>query len=98
MLSYYILDAMRADSSAAKSGYYTTASALCESDAITGTSLADNNLRDWLAEMKSGLGDATTTCGLITCSGSGICTVTVQWNDELAGGLGDQTFKTTSRL
>jgi type IV pilus assembly protein PilV len=99
MLSYYILDAMRADSAAAKGGNYTTGDTdLCEAAAIGGTSLADNNRKDWLAEMKTALGNETTTCGAITCDTAGICTVTVKWNDELAGGLGAQTFKTTSRL
>ncbi|WP_310567361.1 type IV pilus modification protein PilV [Hydrogenophaga sp.] len=99
MLSYYMLDAMRADRSAAVSGSYDTASSgLCSSTALTGTALADNTRKDWVDSLRSNLGDVDSTCGIIDCDNAGVCSITVKWNDELAGGLGAQTFETRSRL
>ncbi len=99
MLSYYMLEAMRADRANAVGGSYDTASTgLCSSTAITGTTLADNTRKDWVDSLRDNLGDADSTCGIIDCDNTGVCTITVQWNDELAGGLGAQTFVTRSRL
>lgn len=99
MMSYYILDAMRADRPNALAGNYDTASTgLCSSTAITGSTLADNTRKDWVDSLRDNLGDADATCGIVDCDNTGVCTVTIQWNDELAGGLGAQTFVTRSRL
>lgn len=99
MMSYYILDAMRADRPNAVGGNYDTASTgLCSSTAITGTTLADNTRKNWVDSLRDNLGDADSTCGIIDCDSAGVCTVTIQWNDELAGGLGAQSFVTRSRL
>lgn len=99
MLSYYILDALRADSAGAKAGTYdTSASGICSGTAITGTSLPDNTRKDWIDSLHENLGDSDETCGVIDCDVDGMCTITIQWNDELAGGLGEQTFVTRSRL
>ncbi len=97
MLSYYILDAMRADRNAALAGNYNTLS-LCSAGAITGSDLPANNRKHWITSMKKSLGDATSTCGAISCDVTGLCTVKVIWDDERAGGLGSQTFETQSRL
>lgn len=99
MFSYYILDAMRADRSGALSGNYNTStSGICDPAAVLGTSLADNTRKDWLQRMRSSLGDTASTCGIINCDNTGVCTVTVRWDDERAGGLGAQDFVTRSRL
>jgi type IV pilus assembly protein PilV len=99
MFSYYILDAMRADSASAKGLSYNTAVAgICDPSAITGATLVDNNQRDWITNIRAGLGKENTSCGVITCGSTGVCTVKVMWDDSLAGGLGAQTFETTSRL
>lgn len=105
MLSYYMLDAMRADRSAALSLAYNTGSLtggviapICSSAAITGATLADNNRKDWLDSLKVSLGDEDTTCGAILCEVSGICTIQITWDDSRAGGLGAQRFETKSRL
>jgi type IV pilus assembly protein PilV len=97
MLSYYMLDAMRADRNAALGGSYNTTS-LCSSGALTGTSLPDNSRKHWIDSMKKSLGDITSTCGAIDCDVAGLCSVKIIWNDERAGGLGAQTFETKSRL
>jgi type IV pilus assembly protein PilV len=97
MMSYYILDAMRADRASASAGNYDVAN-LCSATAITGTALADNTRKDWINSLKVGLGDTTATCGAISCDVSGLCTVKVIWDDQRAGGLGAQTFETQSHL
>ena len=97
MYSYYILDAMRADRNTALAGTYNTTK-LCDATALPGTNLADNTRKPWITSMREGLGDSTDTCGAIKCEVTGLCNVKVIWNDERAGGLGEQTFETQSRL
>jgi type IV pilus assembly protein PilV len=98
MLSYYMMDAMRADRASALLGNYNQTN-ICSVNAITGTALSDNNMRDWVNSLRGALGDQPTTCGSVACdSTTGVCTVGVIWDDERAGGLGDQTFLTRSRL
>lgn len=105
MLSYYMLDAMRADRAAAISLTYNTGAVsagviapICNALAITGASLADNNRRDWIQSLKTNLGDENTTCGAINCDVTGVCTIQITWDDSRAGGLGTQRFETASRL
>ena len=98
MFSYYMLDAMRADRNTALAGTYDTnpTTNLCGSGSLTNNSLVDNSRIHWITSMRKSLGDST--CGAIKCEVTGLCTVKVIWNDERAGGLGNQTFETTSRL
>lgn len=97
MLSYYMLDAMRADrTNAVTSTAYNTAK-VCNTSTFTGSTLADRTRADWINALKTNLGDLTTTCGGISCTG-GICTIDIFWDDSLAGGLGTQQFTTSSRL
>lgn len=105
MLSYYMLDAMRADRASALSLTYNTGAVsagviapICNPLAITGASLSDNNRRDWLQSLRTSLGNEDTTCGAISCDVTGVCTIQITWDDSRAGGLGTQRFETTSRL
>lgn len=106
MLSYYILDAMRADRPSAILQNYNTGAvggggvigSICSSGVITGASLADNNRKDWIDSLKTSLGDVDTTCGAINCGVTGLCVVQITWDDSRAGGLGSQRFETSSRL
>ncbi|OAX56949.1 hypothetical protein A6R73_11635 [Xanthomonas translucens pv. poae] len=83
--TYSILEAMRANRSAATSGAYNL-TMTCSVPSAGGT-LASADIRAWLESMKTGLsGPAnvstdTTTCGAIACTSS-TCTVTVQWDDS----------------
>jgi type IV pilus assembly protein PilV len=97
MLSYYMMDAMRADRKNAIALAYNI-DTLCKSDSLTTNTLPNNNRKHWIDNMRKSLGDSETTCGTIGCDASGLCTVKVIWNDERAGGLGEQTFETQSRL
>ena len=97
MLSYYILDAMRADRVNAQLGNYNRAP-ICNPAGVVGAALSDNNLRHWVQSLRGSLGD-TGTCGQVNVDAiSGNVTVTITWDDSRAGGLGAQTFVTTSRL
>jgi type IV pilus assembly protein PilV len=100
MLSYYMLDSMRADRAAAVGLSYNM-NATCAPGAITTTDLAGNTRRDWLTSLRVSLGDANTTCGAITCDALGNCQVSITWDDSRAtGGAAQtlQTFQTRSRI
>lgn len=105
MLSYYILDAMRADRAGAMAGNYNTGTsaaspitAICSVAAITGATLQDNTRKHWIGSLKTNLIDQNTTCGAVYCDNLGECTIEITWDDSVAGGLGSQTFTTRSRL
>lgn len=105
MLSYYMLDAMRADRAGAISLTYNTGAVsagvitpICSALAISGATLSDNTRRDWIQSLKTNLGNEDTTCGAISCDVTGVCTIQITWDDSRAGGLGNQRFETTSRL
>jgi len=87
-----IVEAMRANR--ANAGSYNLAAMTCAAPA--GGTLAQNDLRQWILDLKrtmgSGLTD-TTTCGQITgCPNA--CVITVQWNDTRAGGGATRTVVT----
>lgn len=108
IMSYYILDAMRVDRDNAKLLNYNTGSLdgsgkigpICNAAAITGTTLAENNKRDWITALKASIGNSadSTTCGAVLCDANGNCRVQVRWDDTRAGGLGVQIVETHSRL
>lgn len=108
IMSYYILDAMRIDRNGAKLLNYNTGSLdgsgkigpICSAAAITGTTLAENNKRDWVTALKASVGNSadTTTCGAVLCDADGNCRVQVRWDDSRAGGLGVQMVEIFTRL
>lgn len=107
VMSYYILDAMRVDQASAKALAYNTGALsgstidpICNPDAVTGTSLADNNLKDWITSLKAEIGTSTdtTTCGAVYCDADGKCRVQVRWDDSRAGGLGVQMIESFTTL
>ncbi|MHB8949298.1 MAG: type IV pilus modification protein PilV [Rhodoferax sp.] len=109
VMSYYILDAMRVDRSSAKLLNYNTGSLdsvtgrigpVCSAATVTGTTLAKNNLRDWITALKESIGNSadSTTCGAVLCDADGNCRIQVRWDDTRAGGLGVQIVETYTRL
>lgn len=100
MMSYYILDAMRVDKDSAKGLDYNTGSPICDPAAITGTTLAQVNLKHWIESLKVTVGNTgeLTTCGSVACDSDGQCTVQVIWDDLRAGGLGTQVVETQTNL
>ena len=95
--SYSILDAMRADIVSAKNGSYnkTLTANACSS---TVTTLADTQLAQWCNQLGRNLGAATT--GTISCTGAGVCTVTIVFDDSRSGkgGNSNQTVTTKAML
>ena len=78
--SYSILDAMRANRTAALADEYNLAKT-CTAPAA-GT-LAQTDLNRWITSLKTTLGDNAGSCGTIACE-AGTCLITVQWDDSRA--------------
>ncbi len=97
MLSYYMLDMLRTDRAGAQGLAYNMPTT-CDPAAVTTTDLSGNSRRQWLQSLRDTLGNDDSSCGAIACDAVGLCTITVNWDDSRAGGLGDQTFTTSSRL
>ena len=96
VLSYAMLDRMRANADAARLGSYNLAEACT---VPTGTpTLIQTDQRLWIQALKDTMGNAATTGGTINGAAS-VCTVTVKWNDSRAtSGVANQTLSTTSRI
>jgi type IV pilus assembly protein PilV len=64
-----------------------------------GGTLAQNDLRDWIGDLKATMGTPgdTTTCGRITGCPA-VCVISVRWNDERAGGEADRTVTTRTAI
>lgn len=92
--SYSILDAMRANVTAARAGAYNVGKT-CEAPA-TGTR-AQSDLNFWLTSLHETIGDSA--CGAVSCGTNDVCSVTVYWNESRAtAGSKDMKITTTSRL
>lgn len=107
MLSYFMLDMMRANRDRALLGDFNTdnnatpdvvLAPICAVTDVPQDTLADNMREDWLRLIKSSLGDTAQSCGAIRCAATGECTIQITWDDARAGGLGQQRFETRSRL
>ncbi|NMG63688.1 type IV pilus modification protein PilV [Azoarcus indigens] len=86
ILSYSILDRMRANRSAVLAGNYNFSDAACT--APTGTNLAETDLAAWLASVQQSIGAGS--CGSVSCDGAGLCTVSITWDDS-RGSAADAT-------
>lgn len=91
--SYSILEAMRADRASAVAAalpYNATVTASsCPTDNST---LANMQLSAWCAELRSRFSAVTTTTGTVNCNTTGICTITIQFDDSRGGaGLSSST-------
>lgn len=96
MLTYFALDTMRANLTAAKAGEYDlekTCEVPDEED-----SLVKADRKAWLQALKDNLGDRDSTCGEIECA-SNVCTVRIYWDDSRAlSGEEELVVETTTRL
>lgn len=94
-LTYLMLDAMRANVDAARTGLYNM-SRTCNVN--SGGTLVSNDQRLWMQSMKQTLGDRDSTCGEISCV-SNRCTIRVFWDDTRGTeGSNNQTVETISVL
>lgn len=90
---YTILDAMRANPDAARSGAYNLGMT-CVAPAAG--SLITSDQRQWITVLQQNLG--VTACGQVNCVAT-ICTVTVRWDDSRgSGGSTVQTLSTRTRI
>lgn len=99
MQSQSILESMRANR--ANVGEYVTGGRLCDPAAASAANaLAEDDLRNWITALKTDIGTVgdATTCGQIAVDGTGNWTVTVQWDDDRAGGGSARTVTTETRI
>lgn len=91
-----IVEAMRANR--ANAAAYNLAAMTCAAPA--GGTLAQNDLRQWILDLKRTIGSGAldiSTCGQITgCPNA--CVITVQWNDTRAGGVANRSVATGTRI
>lgn len=105
--SYTVLDAMRANRTAALAGSYNTGGFICKADGSG--SLAATDQAAWISGWKAAVGsDANdeSACGSINCA-DGICEIGLRWDDSRAIDAGDgqkakgsnqETFRTKVQL
>lgn len=90
MMTYSILDSMRANRTAAINGSYNIA---LGASIASGSSIPEQDLSNWLNELALRLPAGT---GAINIAGN-VITVTVQWDDS-RGALAAQQFVLTTQL
>lgn len=96
--TYSILDAMRADSDAAKAATYnTTVPIAANACPAVSTSFASIQLNQWCSQLGQTLGAVASTTGSINCSGTGECLVTVTFDDSRAGTGGSSAQSVITR-
>lgn len=94
-LSYLMLDAMRANASAAAAGSYDMEKRCADIDSDT---LITSDQHLWIDALKTTLGKRDSTCGEIDCEAN-ICTVRIYWDDTRGtDGVDDQMVETVSAL
>lgn len=94
-LANYLVDVMRIDRAEAALGNYNLTDT-CGANGISGTTLAQNNLRDWMNSATTGLGG--TVCATVVCNANFVCTVRLRWDDREAGGLNNPSIQITSTI
>lgn len=102
LASYSIVDAMRLDkANAIGSGFsynVTLTGNACPTVSTTAT-LAANQLSVWCNKQLAPLGATSSTTGKINCAATGLCTVTIQFdNSKATGGRSTQTVVTQAGL
>ena len=91
--TYTILDAMRANLTAARGTSYNMPMTCVAPSAGT---LITSDQRFWLLSAQASLG--STACGKIECKAN-VCTITLQWDDSRSkGGSSAQTLVTVTQL
>lgn len=99
--SYSMLDAMRTDLVSTEAGAYNTASPMAANACpAAGTSLSSVQLNQWCSQLGAALGATASTTGAINCTNTGLCTITIVFDDSRAGqgGSSTQTVKTVAQL
>lgn len=94
--SYAMLDAMRANLNAARSGAYEMEmDETCAPPAVGSLVESDKNM--WITSLQAAVGP--TACGAIECGANDVCSIIVTWDDTRASdGEEKHAITTTSRL
>lgn len=97
--TYSILDAMRADRTNAENKAYdgTVTANACPAVSSTNSSLSNYQLNQWCTLLQNINGAVASTTGKVTCTNTGDCTVTVQFDDSRAGLGGTSTQTVTTK-
>lgn len=94
-LTYLMMDAMRANVTAARTGQYNINKTCSVPSAGT---LITSDQQLWMQSLKSAMGDRDTTCGEIDCQGDR-CAVRIYWDDSRGTeGSNEQMVETISVL
>ena len=94
-LTYLMMDAMRANVGAARTGQYNM-NRTCSVSA--GGTLITNDQRLWMQSLKQTLGNRDATCGEVICQGDR-CAIRIYWDDTRGtGGSDNQMVETISVL
>ncbi|WP_040570668.1 type IV pilus modification protein PilV [Methyloversatilis thermotolerans] len=99
LAAYTMLDRLRADVVAARSGSYNLALPSGDCVAPSGTTFVQTQLAAWIGDLRTSMG--STACGGIACStgAAASCVISVRWDDSrVAGGSASQTFRIEARL
>jgi len=96
ILSYSILDSLRADRANAVAGAYNMANT-CAAPAPTGAIVGDT-ISNWLTAIQNRFGNNGASCGFVNCDITGQCTVRIIWDDSRAGGSQVETFEIRSKI
>ena len=93
--SYSILESMRADKANALAGNYD---ANLTGDTCNGgsTTFAQKQLTAWCNDLATKLGNTTSTIAVTDCDSTGICTVTITFDDSHVGTAAQGVPQTTS--
>lgn len=98
LAAYSMIDRLRADVAAARSGSYNLAVS-DDCDVPDGTTFPVLQLAAWLSELQTSMGPQA--CGSVTCSAGAAasCVVSVRWDDSrVRGGSASETFSIEARL
>jgi type IV pilus assembly protein PilV len=101
--TYAMLDAMRANSTAARANNYNKGKT-CSAPAVpaSGGTLVDTDWNNWMTSLHKNM--SASACGQVTCVAS-VCSITITWDDSRATAVGDteagdaaRTLTTTTRI
>ena len=95
ILSYDMIDRLRANRTRAISGNYNLLLADTPAAGDGVAPLEDDDLDDWITSLGALLPNGD---GAVNCNGAGYCRIDVQWDDSRAGGDTAQGFTITTQI
>lgn len=99
LAAYTMIERLRADVTAARTGSYNLALSADSCTIPSGSTFPATQLAAWLTDLQTSMGPSA--CGGIACTtgATASCVISVRWDDSrVRGGLTDQTFSIEARL